>query len=121
MADTLKLLLRGWVPRSIVYGLSAVHAHGYAMNQLRPIASYEVEVLSKAKILAGTRAEQDARTIMRDHGGGAVGASLTFQRTPQDCNGPSVLVEGLFTATTVVRYRDPIGAISMMRDLGAST
>ncbi len=122
MEETLKMLLRGWVPKGIVYGLSAVHVHGWAASPFRQGALFtnaEMSAPTAGMQLARQRAEHEVRNSLRPaRAEGSVGATVEITRFPQSCgHGQGVLVEGRILGTGVVRYRTPVTPVSALRSL----
>lgn len=122
MEDTLKLLLRGWVPSGIVCGISAVHVHGWASSSYRqrtPFVNAELVAPSAGMKVARTRAEHEVRTALRRHNAqGSVGSTVGLTRFPQACgSNQGVLIEAIIFGTAVVRYGAPVAAVSAVRDL----
>ncbi len=125
MEETLKMLLRGWAPKGVVYGLSAVHVHGWAASPFRQGAVYtnaEMAAPTAGMQLARERAEHEVRDTLRSvRAQGSVGATVQITRFPQSCgNGQGVLIEGRMLGTGVVRYRAPVTSVGALRDLAAS-
>ena len=122
MDDTLKLLLRGWVPTGIVVGISAVHVHGWAASPIRQgkmFANAELEAPTAGMALARARAEHEARrSLVAVRAEGLVAAQLTVTRSTQPCGGgQGMLIEGRLTGTGVAHYRDPVVPVSAVRNL----
>jgi uncharacterized protein YbjQ (UPF0145 family) len=122
MDDTLKLLLRGWVPSGIAFGFSAVHVHGWAASALMQntvLANAEMSSLTMGMQLARVRAEDEVRgSLQLSQSQGAVASTVSLQRLPQTCGGgQGALIEGRIVGTGVVRYREPAVAVSAARNL----
>jgi len=122
MQETLKLLMRGWVPAGIAVGVSAVHVHGWdASPSMRGVtfSNAEMEVPTAGMALARARAEQEVRrALSRTAAEGAVAVDVQILRSAQTCgNGQGMLIEGRIVGTGVVRYRDPVVPISGVRTL----
>jgi len=67
MQDTLRLLLRGWVPSGIAVGVSAVQVHGWdASPSMRGVrfSNAEMEVPTAGMALARARAEHEVRQAL---------------------------------------------------------
>ena len=125
MEDFLKLLVGGWVPCGLAWGVAAVHVHGYdasPMMQGATWANAEMPVPSAAVRLAKTRLDDQARAALARCGAaGAVQIRLDLERRSQQCGGGNgVLIEGLVVGTGVVRYRlslsSPSPALNLRRD-----
>jgi hypothetical protein len=122
MEDTLKLLLRGWVPSGIVVGISAVHVHGWAASPFMRrtmLSNSEMEVPTAGVALARVRAEHEIRrSLTTTRAEGTVAAQVQVTRSAQSCGGGrGMLIEGFMLGTGVVRYLDPVVAVSAVRDL----
>ncbi len=115
----LKLLIGGWVPCGIGWGISAVHVHGPDMSPLRTGAAWsnrEMPVPTAAVLLSRSRLEAQTRSTLAACGAeGGVGMSLELERRPLGCGG--VLIDGLMLGTGVVRYRPSLSTASVARDL----
>jgi len=124
MDDTLKLLLRGWVPTGIAVGVSAVHVHGLAASarwQGKALVNAEMQAPTAGMALARARAEHEARrSLVTARAEGMVAAELKVTRSMQACGGgQGMLIEGRLAGTGVARYRDPIVTVSAVRNLTA--
>ena len=113
MEEFLKLLVGGWVPCGITWGVSAVHVHGYDASpvvQGAALSNTEMAVPTAAVLVTRSSLEEQARTNLARCGAeGAVQVVLEMQRTSQLCGGGNgVLIDGLILGTGVVRYRDPV-------------
>jgi uncharacterized protein YbjQ (UPF0145 family) len=122
MDDTLKLLLRGWVPTGIAVGISAVHVHGWAASPVRRrvvTKNAEMEAPTAGMALARSRAEHEARrSLVAVRAEGMVAAQLTVTRSMQPCGGgQGMLIEGRLSGTGVAHYRDPVVSVSAVRNL----
>lgn len=122
MDDTLKLLLRGWVPCGVGVGFSAIHVHGYAaspMWQGNLTTNAEMEVLTDGVQIARGRAEENLRESLGPlQAAGAIASTLTLQRFGQSCGkGQGVLIEGQMLGTAVVQYREPAVSVSAVRSV----
>jgi len=122
MPDFLKLLLGGWAPCGIAWGVAATHVHGWASTaslQGAALANVEMAAPTACMQLARSRLEDAARTTLAATGGdGAVGMTITLNRLPQACgNGQGVLVDGLILGTAVTAYRLPTQTPSAALDL----
>lgn len=123
MEDFLKLLVAGWVPSGITWGVTAVHVHGYdasAMFQGAAWTNAELAVPTAAMLLARSRLEEQARDgLARCGAQGAVEVRLDFERRPIGCGagGDGVVVEGLMLGTGVVRYRAGVARPHMALEL----
>lgn len=122
MDETLKLMLRGWVPSGIAFGFSAIHVHGWAARPLAQkafLTNAEMPALSTGMQIARERAEEDMRAALEiSRAEGALASTISFDRTAQKCgNGNGVLIEGRILGTGVVRYREPAVSISAARNL----
>lgn len=110
MEDFLKLLIGGWVPCGIAWGVAAVHVHGYDASPILQRAAWsnaEMAVPTAAVLLARSRLEEQARAaLVRCGAEGAVEVRLNLERRAQACGGgQGVLIDGLLLGTGVVRYR----------------
>lgn len=124
MEETLKLLLRGWVPSGIVCGISAIHVHGWASSPFRqrtPFVNAELVAPSAGMQMARSRAEGELRAALRlAKAEGSVGSTVGLSRFPQACgSNQGVLIEGRIYGTAVVRYRAPAAALSAARELSS--
>jgi len=122
MEAFLKLLIAGWVPCGIAWGVAAVHVHGYDASPVFQGATWsnaEMPVPTAAVLLARSRLEEQARAALVDCGAeGAVDVRLDFERHGQACgNGQGVLLEGLLLGTGVVRYRPSLAAPNLALEL----
>jgi uncharacterized protein YbjQ (UPF0145 family) len=125
MDETFKLLLRGWAPAGIAVGISAVHVHGWAASPLirgTLLKNAEMAVPTAGMALARTRAEVDVRHSIADaKAQGVVGAEVRLDHSGQSCGGgQGMLIEGFVMGTGVVRYREPVVAVSAVRNLSAT-
>lgn len=122
MSGFLKLLIGGWVPCGIAWGVSAVHVHGYDASPMltgSPLSNMEMPVPTAGVLLTRERLEVQVRGSLAACGAqGGVGMSLEMERRSQACGGgDGVLIEGLMLGTGVVRYRPPLASASLARDL----
>ncbi len=122
MQSFLKLLIGGWVPTGIAWGVSAVHVHGYDASPLlegTALSNAEMAVPTAGVLLTRGRLEAQARATLAACGAeGGVGMTLEMERRPQGCGGgKGVLIEGLMLGTGVVRYRPSLATASLARDL----
>jgi uncharacterized protein YbjQ (UPF0145 family) len=122
MADFLKLLIGGWVPCGIAWGVSAVHVHGYDASPMltgSPLSNMEMPVPTAGVLLTRERLEGQFRASLAACGAqGGIGMALEMQRRSQACGGGNgVLIDGLMVGTGVVRYRSPLSSASLVRDL----
>lgn len=122
MEDFLKLLVAGWVPSGITWGVTAVHVHGYDASPLLQGTAWtnaELAVPTAAMLLARSRLEAQARDgLARCGAHGAVEVRLDFERRSQACGGgDGVLVEGLLLGTGVVRYRPSLAEPKLALEL----
>jgi len=113
MQDFLKLLIGGWVPSGIAWGVAAVHVHGYdAMPVMQGAAwkNAEMTVPTEAVRVARSQVDQQARaSLAACRAEGAVDVRLDLERRDQACgNGHGLLIEGLLLGTGVVRYRPSV-------------
>lgn len=121
--DFLKLLIGGWVPCGLGWGVAAVHVH---RNDASPLmqravwANAELPVPSAAVRLTRDRLDEQVRaTLARCRAAGAVEVQLEMKRHAVACggNGQGVLIEGLLVGTGVVRYRPSLSSPSLTLDL----
>lgn len=122
MEEFLKLLIGGWVPCGIAWGVSAVHVHGNDASALlagAPLSNMEMPVPTEAVLLTRARLEAQARATLAACGAeGGVDMSVTMDRRPQACGGGNgVLIDGLILGTGVVRFRPSLASASVARDL----
>lgn len=122
MDETLKLLLRGWIPSGIAVGISAVHVHGWAASafmQGTTFSNAEMRAPTAGMALARARAEHEVRrALYATRAEGMVATALQLDRSEQACgDGKGVLIEGRIIGSGVVRYRDPVAAVSGIRNL----
>lgn len=119
MEDFLKLVIAGWVPCGLAWGVAAVHVHGNDMSPLLQGAGWtnaELPVPTEGVRLTRDRLDEQARaTLARCRAAGAVATTLTLQRVSQGCGG--VLIDGLIVGTGVVRYRSGLGRPWAARNL----
>lgn len=126
MDDTLKLLLRGWVPSGIAIGVSTVHVHGWAATPWRRgrlTQNMEMTAPTAGMALARNRAEDAARrSLVATRAEGLIAADVEVTRAQQSCGGgQGMLIEGQVAGTGVVRYRDPVVTLSAARNLTGVT
>lgn len=122
MAGFLKLLIGGWVPCGIAWGVSAVHVHGFDASPMLtglPLSNMEMPVPTAAVLLTRERLEAQVRaSLAACRAQGGVGMSLEMERRSQACGGgDGVLIDGLMLGTGVVRYRPPVASAVLARDL----
>ncbi len=122
MGEFLKLIVSGWVPCGIAWGLSAVHVHGWAanpMSQGNTWSNAEMAAPTAGVQLARARAEQQGRQQLAEvRADGAVAMTVNLERFGQGCgNGNGMLIEGRVLGTGVARYRDPTLPVEAVRDL----
>lgn len=126
MDDTLKLLLRGWVPSGIAVGISAVHVHGWGVSPYGLGVgqnNVELAVPTAGMAFARARAEYELRqALVAGRAEGTVAAEVNVKRTSHSCGygQPAVMIEGRIMGTGVVRYRGPVVELAGVRDLSAS-
>lgn len=113
MQDFLKLLLAGWAPVGIGWGVAAVHVHGWDASPTLQGAMWsnaEMEVPTAGVRLTRSRLEEQARvTLGQCRAEGAVAVRLELERRDQACgSGNGVLIDGLLLGTGVVRYRSKV-------------
>lgn len=125
MEDTLKLVVRGWVPSGIAVGISAVHVHGWAASaflQRSALTNVEMPGPTAGLQLARARAEKVAREALGTaRAEGLVAARMDFVQSGQTCGGgQGILIEGRLLGTGVVRYRDPVATLTSLRDLSGA-
>lgn len=125
MDEVLKLMLRGWIPSGIAVGFSAVHVHSWSASPLSKgivFANAEMESPTSGMALARARAEAEVRKALVDRGGGTVAADVQLNYSQQRCSGSGggLLIEGLIIGTSVVRYREPVVAVSGVRNLSSA-
>ena len=127
MEETLKLLLRGFVPCGIAFGFSAVHVHSWGTSafwQGRTFSNVELTSPTLGVQLARSRAEQSLRTtLQRTRAGGAVGAHIELSHQGESCGsgGQGLRLEGRMTATGVARFRDPAVPVAGVISLAGAT
>jgi uncharacterized protein YbjQ (UPF0145 family) len=120
--DFLKLLVGGWVPCGLAWGVAAVHVHGYDMStvlQRTTFINAEMQVASEAMGLTKARLEAQARSSLAQvRADGAVQIRVEMEKRPQTCGGGAgILVDGLILGTGVVRYGPPLAPPSTARNL----
>lgn len=126
MDEVLKLMLRGWMPSGIAVGISAVHVHSWSASPLSQgivFANAEMAAPTSGMALARGRAEAEVRKALVDRGGGGtVAADVQLNYSQQRCSGSGggLLIEGLIIGTSVVRYREPVVAMSGVRNLSSA-
>ena len=116
------LLVGGWIPCGLAWGVAAVHVHGYDITPMLQGATWtnaEMTVPSEAMGLTKRRLEEQARASMGEvRADGAVAIRLDLDKRPQSCgSGAGILVDGLVLGTGVVRYGPPLAPPSMARNL----
>lgn len=128
MSEFLTLLLAGWVPTGLLWGNAAVHVHaGGASPWWQGVSRVNAEMRAPTDGVnaARTRAQSMAQAGMTACSAqGAVGMALSINRASQSCRGsrsPGMLITAHATATGIVRYRDPVVAISTGRRLSDGT
>jgi uncharacterized protein YbjQ (UPF0145 family) len=124
MDSFLKLLISGWVPCGIGWGVSAVHVHGYDASPMltqSPLSNMEMPVPTAAVLLTRERLEAQVRATLAACGAqGGVGMTLQMDRRSLPCFGrEGVLIDGLMLGTGVVRYRQSLARPQLARDLNA--
>jgi len=113
MEETLKLLLRGWIPCGVAFGFSAVHVHSWGTSafwQGRTFSNAEMESPTFGVQIARARAEQNLRlALQRSRAEGSVGAEIDLTRRAESCGsgGQGLRREGRMIATGVVKYGEP--------------
>ena len=120
--DFLKLLVGGWAPCGLLWGVSAVHVHGYDNSPVLAGATWsnaELPVSSEAVRLTKSRLDEQARARLADcRAQGAVQVRLEMEKRTQSCGGGGgILIDGLVLGTGVVRYRPSLAAPSPARNL----
>lgn len=124
MEDTLALLLRGFVPVTIVVGIAAVHVHAIASSPLMrgaPLTNAEMPGPTAAMVLARARAEYAVRESLRHaKADGCVASDVAVTREAQAVTGcDGSLVAGRILGTGIVRYRSPLVELSAVRNVAA--
>jgi hypothetical protein len=122
MTSFLELLIGGWVPCGIAWGVSAVHVHGYDASPMltqSPLSNMEMPVPTAGVLLTRERLEAQTRAALAACGAeGGVGMTLEMERRSQACGGGNgVLIDGLMLGTGVVRYRPSLSSPSLARNL----
>jgi len=127
MDETLKLVVRGWVPSGIAVGVSAVHVHAWSASpfmQGSAFSNVEMAAPTAGLQLARARAEGEVRNALRaSRAEGLVAAQMELMRTGSACTGGGgggILIEGRMLGTGVVRYRGPVAPVTGIRDLAAA-
>lgn len=122
MQSYLKLLIGGWTPCGIGWGVSAVHVHGNDASPLlsgAALSNMELPVPTAAVALSRARLEAQVRATLASCGAqGGVDMTLTMERRPQGCGGgKGILIDGLMVGTGIVRYGLSLASPSLARDL----
>jgi len=126
MEDTLKLLLRGWVPSGIAVGISEIHVHRWASSPFMSgtlLSNAEMGVPTAGMALARARAEHGMRqSLTAARAEGTVASQVQLTRSAQSCSGgQGMFIEGFIMGTGVIRYRDPVVGVSAVRNLSATS
>jgi uncharacterized protein YbjQ (UPF0145 family) len=122
MESFLELLIGGWVPCGIGWGISAVHVHGWDASPALTgslFSNREIPVATAGVLLTRERLEAQVRATLAARGAeGGVGMTLQMTRRTLPClGGEGVLIDGLMLGTGVVRYRPSLAAPHVARDL----
>ena len=124
MDETLKLLLRGWMPCGVALGVSAVHIHRWGSS-----AFWQGNTFTNAEMDSPTAGIQLARSRMQERfrhalatmkADGAVGARVELSNQSESCGSAAGLrLEGRMVGTGVVRFRAPVVPVDAVVGLGA--
>ena len=124
MSEFLTLLLAGWIPSGLVWGNAAVHVHGRAASPWwQGVARVNAEMRAPTDAVNAARARAQAMTqaaMAACSAEGTVAMSLSINRQPQSCRGsrtPGMLITAHALGTGIVRYREPVVAITTGRRL----
>jgi uncharacterized protein YbjQ (UPF0145 family) len=121
MDDMLTLLLRGWTPSSIVFGISAVHVHGWNASPALQGAAFtnaEMDAPTAGIREARDRAERHAREMLRQsRAHGLIAATVEVDPVVQASNAEGLLIEGRILGTGVVRFGEAIAGVMGVRNL----
>ncbi len=127
MEQTLKLLLRGWVPAGIGVGVSALHVHGTRASAFWQGAlskNVEMEAPTEAIRFARQQAEARLRTshsLRRAEGVVEAKVELSYASVQCSVGGNGLRLLGEMTGTGVVRFGDPTVPIDMALTMAAPT
>lgn len=140
MPEFQKLLLAGWAPCGISWGVAAVHIHAWntsAFVQGTTWTNAELQGPTAGMMVARTRLEHEARRNLAETGGrGVVKMTINLSRHSQTCSftysrggfrggmsaSHGILIDGRILGTSVVPFRDPVMGAEMVVDLaGAGT
>jgi uncharacterized protein YbjQ (UPF0145 family) len=134
MQEFLKLLLAGWAPCGITWGISAVHVHAWdasAYVQRTTWSNAELQGPTAGMMAARSRLELEARQNLRATGGkGAVKMTIDLSRLSQVCRyrfrggirgtstqSSGILIDGRILGTVVVPFRSPVLTAGAVIDL----
>ncbi|HUR76626.1 MAG TPA: hypothetical protein VMZ22_01665 [Acidimicrobiales bacterium] len=114
--DTLKLLLRGWVPTGVGVGVASVHVHAGAIRNStwrRPFSNVEVELATRAMQVARETAEYRLRRSPGlNTADGVVGTNVVLSKTSEQCyTGTGLRIDAQITGTGVTRFGRPTAPI----------
>lgn len=123
MEDMLALLLRGWTPSSIVFGVSAVHVHAWNASPAMQGAAFtnaEMDAPTAGVREARARAERHARDMLRQTGArGLIASTVEVDPVSRAGNAEGLLIEGRILGTGVVRFGEAIAGVMGVRNLAA--
>jgi uncharacterized protein YbjQ (UPF0145 family) len=120
--ETLKLLLRGWVPAGVVCGIAAVHVCGWGTgvwSQSHSLSNTELVLASQGMQLARVRAEQQVRAALAERPmGGVVAPRIEITHSDQQCSaGAGKLIDCRIVGTVAAKYREPAVGVSGARNM----
>ena len=111
MEQTLKLLLRGWVPCGVAFGVAAIHIHKWGSSafwQGNTFTNAEMASPTAGMQLARSRAQHGFRQSLAScKADGAVGARVELSNQTESCGGGrgmGMRLEGRMVGTGVVRF-----------------
>ena len=123
LAETLRLLLGGWIASGIVVGVSAVHVHGWNASPLlqgAALTNTQMEAPTWGFQEARRRAEEGARQMLGQIGAeGLVSSQVEVRKVTRGDGGggEGLLIEGRILGTGVVRFREPVAGIAGVRNM----
>lgn len=113
MEQTLKMLLRGWVPSGIGIGIAAVHVHGFATSALwqrNLTTNAEMPIPTEGMQYVRRQAELRLRrspTLRKAQGVIGVTTQLTYENEPCNFGATGMRLVGQLTGTGVARFGTP--------------
>jgi hypothetical protein len=119
MEQTLKLVLRGWVPSGIGVGVAAVHVHGVHTSGFRQgAATRNIEMPVPTEAMQYVRRQIETRLRRSPtlrHAEGVIAADTQLSYETEGCArvGPGIGLVGRMIGTGVVRFGAPTVAIDV--------